>query len=176
MFSESSYTMSLALAVGGFGTMLPLVVVFGNVQRNFKIGRCQGIWLVTEQDGAEGEASDVFEDIGMLDGIGWGFSPCERGVSGDQNAGDGEGVKTFGFESADDDCAGIADVGLGDFFGCQRFGYGNGAVEVVGVGCAKAGNGAAGLSPGGSELGMGVDDAADLREFTIETGVRVEIA
>ena len=49
-------------------------------------------------------------------------------------------------------------------------------MEVVGVGGAEAGNRAAGLRPGGGELGVGVDDAADLREFAVEQGVGVEIA
>ena len=39
-FPEDLLNLSLTLAVGGHGTMFPLVVVFGNVQRDFKIGRC----------------------------------------------------------------------------------------------------------------------------------------
>ena len=38
-------------------------------------------------------------------------------MAGDQNAGDGDGVEVLGAEAADDDGAGIADVGLGDFLG-----------------------------------------------------------
>ena len=130
---------------------------------------------MAEQDGAEGQAGNVFEDIGMFDGFGWGLSPCKGGVSGDQDAGHCEWVEAFRFETADDDCAGVADVGLSDLFGGEGLGDGNGAVEVVGVGCAEAGNGAAGLGPGGGELGMGVNDSADLRELAIEKGVGVEV-
>jgi hypothetical protein len=49
-------------------------------------------------------------------------------------------------------------------------------VKVVGVRGAEAGNGAAGLRPGRGELGVGVDDAADLRKFAVEQRVRIEIA
>ena len=86
------------------------------------------------------------------------------------------GSRSAGAEAADDDGAGVADVGLGDFFGGERFGDGDGAVEVVGVGGAEAGDGPAGLRPGGGELGVGVDDAADLGELAVEEGVGVEVA
>ena len=49
-------------------------------------------------------------------------------------------------------------------------------MKVVGVGGAEAGNGAAGLRPGGGELGVRVDDAADLRKLAVEQGVRVQVA
>ena len=49
-------------------------------------------------------------------------------------------------------------------------------MEVVGVGGAEAGNGAAGLCPGGGELRVGVDDAADLGKLAVEQGVRIQIA
>ena len=48
-------------------------------------------------------------------------------------------------------------------------------MKVVGVGCAECGNGEAGLGEGGGELGVGVDDGADLGELAIEQGVGVEI-
>jgi hypothetical protein len=112
----------------------------------------------------------------VFDGFGGGFAPGKGGVAGDQDAGNGDGVEALEPEAADDDRAGIALVGLGDLLGGEGFGDGNGAVEVVGVGGAEAGNGAAGLSPGGGELGVGVDDAADLGELAVEEGVCVEVA
>ena len=89
-------------------------------------------------------------------------------MAGNQDAGNGDGVKAFGAKAADDDRAGIADIGLGDLFGGEGFGDRNRAMEVVGVSGAEAGNGAAGLGPGGGELGVGVDDAADLGKFAIK--------
>ena len=67
--------------------MLALVVVFGNVHRECRLR------TALEQDAAEGEAGDVFEDIGVLDGFGGGFAPGKGSVAGDQNAGDGDGIK-----------------------------------------------------------------------------------
>ena len=129
-----------------------------------------------EQNTAKGKASNVFKDVGVFNGFCRGFSPGKGSVPGHQNSGDGDGVKIFGPKTADYDGAGIADVGLGYFSGGEGLGDGNGAVKVVSVGGAQAGDGTAGLSPGSGELGMGVDDAADLGEFSIEQGMRVEVA
>src|SRR5580704_17944346 len=79
-FYENSFTIGSALAVGGFSAVLPLIVVFGNVQGDFKIGRFREVWLMTEQDGAEGQAGDVFEHVSVLDGFGWGFAPGKGSV------------------------------------------------------------------------------------------------
>ena len=157
------------LAVGGLGAVLAEVVVFGNVHRNPGIGR-------TEEGAAEGETGNVLEDVRMLDGIGWGFAPGEGGMASDKNAGDGEGVQVFRLETPDNDRAGIAHVGLVDFLGGERFGDGDRSVEVVGVGGAEAGNGAASLCPRGGELGVRVDDTADLGELAVEQGMGVEVA
>jgi hypothetical protein len=47
--------------------MFPLVVVFGNVRWNFGFGQSRKVAAVAEQDRSEGEAGNVFEDIGVLD-------------------------------------------------------------------------------------------------------------
>lgn len=156
--------------------MLTKVVVFGNIQWNLRNGRPGRIPSETEQDTAEGKAGDVFQDVGVLDGFCCGFSPGKGSVPGHENAGDGDGVKIFGAKTADNDDTGIADVGFADFRGGERLGHGNGPMEVIGMGGAQAGDGAAGLSPGSGEFGMGVDYAADLWEFSIEQGMRVEVA
>ena len=49
-------------------------------------------------------------------------------------------------------------------------------MEVVGVGGAEAGDGFAGLGPGSCEFRMGMDDAANLGEFTVKQEVSFEIA
>ena len=86
------------------------------------------------------------------------------------------GSRLCSTEALDDDGAGVADVGFSHFGGGEGLGDGNRAVEVVGVGGAEAGNRAAGLGPGGGELRVRVDDAADLWELAVEERVRVEIA
>src|ERR1039457_4500753 len=98
----------------------------------------------------------------MLDCLRDGFAPGEGGVTGDEDARYSNGVQAFCAEAADDDCAGVAHVGGGDLLGGQGFSNRNRAVQVVSVSGAKAGDGAACLSPGGGELGVSVDAAADL--------------
>ena len=100
-----------------------------------------------QEHAAEGQAGDVLEHVGVFDGFGGSFAPGKGGVAGHQHAGNGDGIEVVGAEAADDDGAGIADVGFGDFIGGEGLGDGNGTVEVVGVGGAEARNGAAGLGP-----------------------------
>ena len=88
--------------------MFAHVVVLGDV------GRDSG-FRSAEEDAAEGEPGDVFEHVGVFDGIRGVFAPGEGGVAGDEDAGNGEGVEIVRAEAADDDGAGIADVGFGDF-------------------------------------------------------------
>ena len=128
------------LAIGGFGAMLALVVVFGNIGWDPGLGG-------PEQDAAECEAGYVLKNIGVLDGVRDCLAPGEWGVSGNKNAGDGEGVEILSAEAADDDSRGVANIGLGHLFGSEGFGDGNGTVEVIGVGCPEAGDGAACLGP-----------------------------
>lgn len=157
------------LAVGGLGAVLALVVVLADV-----VGEpCR--WSIQSYS-AIGEAGDEFEQVGVLDGGGGSFSPGKGRMAGDKDAGDGERIEGAFLEEAGDHCTGVEDVGLFDFGGGERCGDGDFAVEVVGVGGSKAGDGSAGLGPGGGELGMGVDDAADLGKFTIEKQVGVEVA
>ena len=65
--------------------MLALIVVFGNVHRYCEIGRSGDGAVGAEQDAAEGKAGNVFEDVGVFDGLGWGFAPGERSVAGDED-------------------------------------------------------------------------------------------
>ena len=164
------------LAVRGFRSVLPLVVVFGNAHRDCGIGRSGWVVFEAEQNGVEGQAGDVLKDIGVLDGFGDGYSPGEGSVAGDQDSGNGDGVEIAVAESLSDDFAGIADVCLGDLPGGEGIGDRNGAVKIVGVGGAEAGDGAACLRPRGGKLRVGVDDAADLREGAVEESMCIEIA
>ena len=66
--------------------MFAQVVVFGDVRWNSGFGRSQ-------QHAAEGEAGNVLQNIGVLDGVSSGFAPGKRRMAGNQNAGDGEGVE-----------------------------------------------------------------------------------
>ena len=121
--------------------MFTLVVVFGNVHRDFGIERWRRACSLAEQGRPEGKAGDVFEHIGVLDGFGGRGSPGEGSVPGDQHTRDGDGVEFLGAEAAHDHRTRVAHVGLGDFRGGERLGDGDRAVEVVGVGGAEAGDG-----------------------------------
>ncbi len=83
----------------------------------------------------------------MLDCRSCCLSPSERSVPGDENSGDGDGIEPLFAEEAGDDGSSVEDVGLLDFFGGERLGYRHGAMEVVRMGSAETGNGAAGLGP-----------------------------
>jgi len=149
--------------------MFALVVVFGDIGG-------QAVCGGSKRYGAIGEAGDVFEKVGIFDGCGSGLAPGEGRVSGYEDAGDGDGVEALFAEEAGDDCAGVVNVGFVDLFGGEGLGDGNGAVEIVGVGGAEAGDGLAGLRPGSCKFGMGMDDATDLGKFAVEEQVGVEVA
>jgi hypothetical protein len=85
-------------------------MVFGNVYRNAGDGAIQ-------KSAAVGEACDVLEHIGVFNGLGGGFAPDKGGMAGYENSRNGERVQVVPLESAEDDGAGVADVGLGDFIG-----------------------------------------------------------
>src|SRR6202453_1657914 len=159
------------LTVGRFGAMFALVVVFGNVQGDCEIGRSDELGGGAEQNAAEGKACNVFEDLGVFDGLGGGFAPGKGCGTGDEDARDGKGIERFRLEAADDDGTGVVDVALGYFLSGERFGDRYRTMEVIGVGGAEAGNGAAGLGPRGGKLGVGVDAAADLRELAAEVSM-----
>ena len=149
--------------------MFALIVVFGYVSGE---AICRG----AQGDGAPGEAGYVFEQVGVFDGCCWGLAPGERGVAGDEDARDGDGVEVLFPEEAGYDRAGVEYVGFGYFFGGEWLGDRDGAVEVIGVGGAEAGDGLACLGPGGGEFGVGMNYAADLREFAIEEQMGIEVA
>ena len=65
----------------------------------------------------------------------------------DQHAGHRDRIEVITAEAADDYRAGIADVGLGHLILCEGLGNRNRAVEIIGMGGAEAGNGAACLRP-----------------------------
>ncbi len=100
-----------------------------------------------EQNGTKSEAGDVFKDVGVFHGFGSVLSPGEGGMTGNEDARDGDGVKIAGAEAAHDDGTGVADVGFGYFLGGEWLGNGDGSVKVVGMGGAETRDGAAGLRP-----------------------------
>src|SRR5580658_4889681 len=112
----------------------------------------------------------------MFDRFGRSLSPGKGSMAGDQDAGCGNWIDSVLAESPNDDRAGAADVAAGNFLGGEGLGDRDRAVKVVGMGGAEAGDGFAGLRPGGGELRMGMDDAADLGKFAIEQGMGVEVA
>ena len=116
-------------------------------------------------------AGDGFEGDGVFEGFFGGAAPDEGGVAGDEDGGHIVGVEGGGAETFDDDFAGVEFVVGGNFGGGELAGAGDGAVEVVGVGGAEAGDFAVGLGEGGGVEGVGVDDAADVGEVLVEVEV-----
>ena len=94
-------------------------------------------------------------------------------MAGDQAGGAAERVDAF--HARDDGDAGVGFVAGLDFFARELRGDGHLAVEVVGVRGAEAGDLAIGLRPGGGVARVGVYDAADFGEGTIEGDVGGEI-
>src|SRR5512140_3374953 len=78
-------------------------------------------------------------------------------------------------EGVDDDNASVSLVLVGYFMGSHVAGDRNGAVKVIGVRSAKAGNRTPSLAPGGGEFGVGVSDATDFWKGLVEFEVRGEI-
>jgi hypothetical protein len=97
-------------------------------------------------------------------------------MTSNEHSGNGNRVKAVGAETSDYDGAGVANVARRDFLGGESLRNRDRAMEVIGVGGSEAGNGLAGLGPGGGEFGVGVNDAADLGEFAVKQGMGVEIA
>src|SRR5208337_2424970 len=129
-----------ALAVGRLRTVLAKVVVFLDVVGNASLGSSQ-------KHAAEGQPGNVFKDVGVFHGFGGSSAPRKGRVAGNQYAGNRDGVEVFTAEQPNDDCAGVPDVGFGDFLFRKGLGDGNAPMEIVGVGGAETGNGAAGLRP-----------------------------
>ena len=82
--------------------MLPLEVVFGNIHRDAAIGQFRQAGG-TDKAGAEGEPGDVLKNVGVFDGFRSGPSPGKGRMSGDKDAGNGNGVEILGPEAPDND-------------------------------------------------------------------------
>ena len=100
----------LALTISRFGTVLPEVMMFGNVQWNSKTGRSGKVWRGVDEDAPKCKPGNVFKDIGVFHGLGGVFAPGKGGMPGNQDAGNGQGIKVFRAEAADDDGGGVADI------------------------------------------------------------------
>ena len=122
MVTKGCVFRTLELAVGCLGAVFAEVVVFGNVHRECGIGRSQRVISKADQNCAEGEAGDVFQHVGVLDGLGDGFSPGKGRMAGNQNPRYGDRVEVLQPEPAHDHHAGVADIGFGDFFGSEGIG------------------------------------------------------
>ena len=96
--------------------MLALVVVFGNVQWNLKIGRRGVVESGAKQNSTESKARYVLKNIRDFDSVGRGLSPDEGGVAGHQDTRHRKGVEVLSAESADNDGPGIPDIASGDLF------------------------------------------------------------
>ncbi len=118
-------------------------------------------------------ASNGFEQGGVVCGEKNIFAPGKGSVPCDKNSGDGEGIEIL--ESAGDGEAGVEYVAAIDFLVCEVGGDGNFAVEIVRVRGAERWNGHASLRPCSCEVGMGVSDAANGREFPVKEQVGGEI-
>ncbi len=90
--------------------------MFAQVMMLRNVDRDSGIWSAKQRT-PESEAGDVLETVGVFNGGSGVFSPCKRGVPCYKDAGDGDGVEVVFAEVLDDNGAGVADVGFGDFVG-----------------------------------------------------------
>jgi hypothetical protein len=77
-----------ALAISGLWAMFSLVVVLAYMSGD-RAGRA------VQGHRAEGEPSNVFEDVGVLDGADGIFAPSKRSVTGNENARNGDRVQAF---------------------------------------------------------------------------------
>ena len=118
--------------------------------------------------GVEGHAGDLLQHHGMVHGLRRVLAPGEGAVVAADHAGHMHGVDIAGFEGLHDDHAGVVLVARVNLLGGQAARAGHGAVEVVGVCGAVAGDVAAGLGPAHRVRAVGVHDAAQLRERLVE--------
>ena len=123
--------------------------------------------LGVEGQGVVGHLGYGFEDYGVVGGIVWVASPCERGMAVDEAGRDGQRVDFVLFEVVDDSYACLVDVAAVNGFVGEWWRAGDWAVEVVGVGSAERGDGEAGLGETGCKLGVRVDDGSDGRECAV---------
>src|SRR5947209_4681365 len=98
------------------------------------------------------QPSDIFQYIGVFDSGDRRFSPSKGSMPSHQHSGDGDRVKPFLPEPADDYGTGVAHIRLLHFMLGERLRDRNGAMEIIRVRGSQAGNGAAGLWPGGGVL------------------------
>ena len=74
------------MAVGGFGAVLALVVMFSNVSCKTGLRRSQNYRTVREP-------GYVLKQVRIFDGGCSRFSPCERSMAGHEDAGNGQWIE-----------------------------------------------------------------------------------
>ena len=148
----------VGLAVVGVGAVFAVVVF---VLEGLGGGADLGIDLFA----AGGHFGYLFQDYGVVDGLVGVFAPGEGAVVLTEDAGHGFYVQVFKMIGNETAGVGLVVFQLGRGQTAQA---GNFAVDVVGVGGSVSGDGAPGLGPAGGPGGVGVHDAADLRERPVE--------
>ena len=108
MRKDVSRGFDLFLTVGCVGSVLALVVMVADVVGDSSIGSA-------EQGAAEGDTGDIFQQIGVFDGLGRRFSPGKGGMAADQDSRNGKRVELQRSEVADDDGASVAHISLFHF-------------------------------------------------------------
>ena len=129
-------------------------------------GRGGGVGV--DLHGVEGHAGDLLQHHGMVHGLRRVLAPGEGAVVAADHAGHMHGVDVSGLEGLHDDHAGVVLVARIDLLGGQAARAGHGAVEVIGVRGAVAGDVAPGLRPAHRVRAVGVHDAAQLGKRLVE--------
>ena len=126
--------------------------------------------------GEQGHLRHLLQHHRMVHRLGRVFAPGEGPVAGTDHAGDGGGLDAPLLESLDDNYARVFLVILLQLPLGQVAGAGDGAVEVVSVGGAEAGDVLPRLGPGHRVGAVGVDDAPDAGERLVKFDVGLGVA
>jgi hypothetical protein len=126
-----------------------------------------------DRSGEERHTRNSLEHHGIVGGSSCIRAPCKRAVIRNQNAGDGS--RTAVSKPADDGIAGISLIVACDFMFGERLGDRNRAVKIICVGGSEARNLAQSLCPGGSVLGVSVDDSANIGESFVQNQMGMKI-
>ena len=121
----------------------------------------------------QGHGGNFFNQDGVVSGVGGSFAPAERSMACDESARYMQGIAFA--DAANDGQTRVVFVVVVDLRRGQGLRDRDGAVEIVGVGGAKAGDFALRLSPSRGGTGMRVGDATDRREGFVENEVSRKI-
>ena len=136
----------------------------------------RGLGIGVDGQGQNCHLCDFFQHNGVVDGLRGVPAPGEGAVAGAEHAGHIHRVDAAVLERLDNDLAGVLLVILVDFLRRQLPRAGDRAVKVIGVGRAEGGQVAPRLGKGHRVDRVGVYDAAQLREGSVQRKMRFGVA